>query len=330
MVRRVVGKEYADGVQDLDNGEAFLMADFFEADIHHVQIRRKRTFDAGATPDLEDFDRPNLKSVSGDLVSELEEISDREEQRQDRIAQLEVCLEELQAEKVELEDELESARDMQNLAQQMAEGLRASGGNGDVASETVDELVEERTRLRSVLEDREGRINELETEVGDLQHELEQRPDIGERAMEAVEVLADEFGVADGGNQTLRRKLKIARERIEKLESGPPRDQEELDFDPMANRDVKRLVSEVESRLDDFNETRLKISGTTFSTVLQRFLKRTSILAIRRRAAGRTTLIGNSSTPDSSATPATARTTTLSKNTRERRSASTSLTRRSR
>jgi len=259
VVRRVVGKEYADAVQDLDDGEAFLMADFLEADVQRVQVRRKRTFDAGATPDLEDFERPDLKSVSGDLVGELEEISEREERRQDRIAQLEARVEELQEEKGELEDELDSARDMRNLAQQMAEGLQSSGGNGDVASEKVDELIEDRNELRSKLEDREDRIDELEGQVEDLQHELAQRPDISERAVEAVEVLAGEFDVADGDNEALRRKLKKARERVVELESESSREQEELEFDPMENRDVKRLVSEVESQLQDFNDTRLKM-----------------------------------------------------------------------
>ena len=35
-------------------------------------------FDAGETPDLDDYERPELKSVSGGLVGELEEISQRE------------------------------------------------------------------------------------------------------------------------------------------------------------------------------------------------------------------------------------------------------------
>jgi predicted nucleic acid-binding Zn-ribbon protein len=259
VVRNVVGKEYADIVPDLNDGEAFLMADFLEADVKRVQVRRKRTFDAGATPDLEDFERPDLKNVSGDLVDELEEISEREDRRRDRIARLEDRVDELQDEKAELENELDSARDMRDLAQQMAEGLQSSGGTSDAASEKVDELIEERNDLRSDLEDREARINELEAQVEDLQHELEQRPDIGARAMEAVEVLASEFGVADSDSEALRRKLKNARERIEELESESGRDQKDLEFDPMENRDVRRLVSEVESRLEDFNETRLKM-----------------------------------------------------------------------
>ena len=217
VVRRVVGSDYADAVQDLADGEAFLQADFLDADVQRVQVRRKRTFDAGATPDLDEFERPDLKSVSGDLVDELEEISQREERRRDRIAQLEARVEELEDEKSELEDELENARDMRDMASQFAEAMQ-SGGNGDVASEKVDELIDERNELRSDLDDRDERIEELETEVEDLRQELEQRPEIGERSVEAVEVLAEEFGVGDGDQQALRRKLQNARDRIDDLE----------------------------------------------------------------------------------------------------------------
>jgi predicted RNase H-like nuclease (RuvC/YqgF family) len=219
VVRNVVGKDYADAVQDLADGEAFLMADFLEADVQRVQVRRKRTFDAGATPDLDDFQRPDLKSVSGDLVNELEEISEREERRQDRIAQLEGRVDELQDEKAELEEELENARDMRDMASQFAEAMQSSGDDTNAASEKVDELIDERNNLRSKLGDREERIEELEATVSDLQEELKQRPDIGERAAEAVEVLAEEFGVGGGENEALRRKLKTARERIDELES---------------------------------------------------------------------------------------------------------------
>jgi len=83
----------------------YIPADFLDTDIERVQVRRKRTFDAGATPDLDDFERPDLKSVSGDLVDELEQISEQEERRQDRIAQLEAMVAELEEEKAALKDE---------------------------------------------------------------------------------------------------------------------------------------------------------------------------------------------------------------------------------
>jgi methyl-accepting chemotaxis protein len=258
VVKRVVGTEYGDEVQDLDDGEAFLMADFLETDVQRVQIRRKRTFDAGATPDLNDFERPDLKSVSGDLVGELEDISDREERRQDRLSQLEQQVEDLKDEKAELEDDLKSARDIQNLAQQMAESFKATDGNSSV-SETVDELVDERNELQSELADRDERIRELEARVKDLQKALENRPDIGERAVEAVNVLADEFGVADGDVDALRRKLKRARERIDELEETDASREQTLESDPLENRKVERLVDEMQRRVRGLDEKERKM-----------------------------------------------------------------------
>lgn len=219
VVRRVVGSDAADAVGDLADGEAFLMADFMDADLQRVQLRRKRTFDAGATPDLDDYERPELKSVSGDLVDELEEISQREERRQDRIAQLETRLEEKDERIAELEEELTNARDMTDMAEQFTQAMLQSGGNGDAASEKMEDLIAERNRLQSAVDDLEAERNELRERVADLERELDERPDIGERTVEAVQVLADEFGVADGDNETLRRKLESARERINELES---------------------------------------------------------------------------------------------------------------
>jgi len=142
---------------------------------------------------------------------------------------------------------------MRDLAQQMAEGLQASGGDGEVASEKVDELIDERNELQSTLEDREDRIEELEAQVANLEQELAQRPEIGERAVEAVEVLADEFGVGGDDADALRRKLQNARERIDELESQGPAEGD-LDSDPMENRKVKSVVRDIESRLDSLGE----------------------------------------------------------------------------
>ena len=250
VARRVLGDGYDDVVADLDTGEAVLMADWNEQ-IERVQIRRKRTFDAGATPDLDDFDRPELKSVSEDLVDELEEISEAKRREQDRIAELEAKLEDREETIAELEEELQNARDMRDMASQFAEAMQSSGE--EAPGERVDELIDERNELRSELEDREARVDELESTVTDLREDLQQRPDIDERAAEAVEVLAEEFGVADGENDALRRKLKRARERIDELKSGRPSNAE-LETDPLENRKVKAVVSDIRSRLDDLDD----------------------------------------------------------------------------
>src|SRR6056297_297122 len=96
VVGRILGSEYAGAIEEMGDGEGFLVADW-ASDIQRVQFHRKRTFDAGATPGLEDFERPELKSVSGDLVSELTEISDEKERRESEIADLKQELEKKEA-----------------------------------------------------------------------------------------------------------------------------------------------------------------------------------------------------------------------------------------
>jgi len=122
VVGRIIDNEYADAVEDLDDGEAFLMTDWAET-IRRVQFHRKKTFDAGATPGLDDFERPELKSVSEDLVSELETISDEKEQTESRLRDLREELDKKNSRIAELETELQDARDMTRMAEQFTEAL---------------------------------------------------------------------------------------------------------------------------------------------------------------------------------------------------------------
>ncbi|WP_138007472.1 helicase HerA domain-containing protein [Halalkalirubrum salinum] len=122
VVGRILGNEYANAVEDLGDGEGFLVTDWSES-IRRVQFHRKRTFDAGATPGLEDFERPELKSVSGNLVSELEEISDEKQRRESEIADLRQQLDKKDARIQQLEQELEEAKDLSQMADKFAQAL---------------------------------------------------------------------------------------------------------------------------------------------------------------------------------------------------------------
>ena len=122
VVRRILDAQYADAVENLDDGEAFLMSDWAES-VQRVQFHRKRTFDAGATPGLDDFERPDLKSVSDDLVSELKSISDEREETEDQIAELRAELDRKNSRIAELERELQDARDMSRMADQFVDAL---------------------------------------------------------------------------------------------------------------------------------------------------------------------------------------------------------------
>lgn len=122
VVGRIIDSQYADAVESLDDGEAFLMTDWSDS-IRRVQFHRKQTFDAGATPGLDDFERPELKSVSDDLVSELSNISEEKQQTEDRVAELREQLDEKNSRIAQLETDLKDAQDMTKMAEQFTNAL---------------------------------------------------------------------------------------------------------------------------------------------------------------------------------------------------------------
>jgi hypothetical protein len=124
VVKRILGSEYADGVEELNDGEGYLMTDWNEH-VRQVQFQRKRTFDAGATPGLDDFERPELKSVSDDLVSDLERITEEQQARESRVKELERELKDRELRIEELEAELEEARDLSDMAEQFSRAMMA-------------------------------------------------------------------------------------------------------------------------------------------------------------------------------------------------------------
>ncbi|WP_313695110.1 helicase HerA domain-containing protein [Halorarum halobium] len=144
VVSRILGSDYGEAIEDMDDGEAFMMTDWAES-IRRVQFHRKRTFDAGATPGLEDFERPDLKSVSGDLVSELQGITDERERRESEIADLRRELDKKRQRITQLERELEEAKDMSSMADTFAQALLRKaeapyrgGGGRNLTREAAD------------------------------------------------------------------------------------------------------------------------------------------------------------------------------------------------
>jgi cell division septum initiation protein DivIVA len=143
VVGRILGSEYADAVEDLDDGEAFLMSDWGEA-VRRVQFHRKQTFDAGATPGLEDFERPDLKSVSDDLVGELQAITDEREARESELADLRQEIDRKRQRIDELERKLAEAQDLSRMADEFAQAMlqRADasyrGGEGSDTESVAD------------------------------------------------------------------------------------------------------------------------------------------------------------------------------------------------
>jgi TolA-binding protein len=122
VVGRILGSEYADHIEEMDDGECFLMTDWAE-EIQVVQFERKQTFDAGATPGLDDFERPELKSVSGDLVEELQEITETQQQRENRIEELQRELKRKDERIQDLERQLSEAQDLKQMADRFSRAM---------------------------------------------------------------------------------------------------------------------------------------------------------------------------------------------------------------
>ncbi|MGM0447257.1 MAG: ATP-binding protein [Methanobacteriota archaeon] len=202
VVGRILGSKYASAVEDLGDGEAFLMTDWDES-IRRIQFHRKETFDAGATPGLDDFERPELKSVSSDLVGELQSISDEEERRESEIADLKQVLEKRERRIADLERELEEARDLSNMADQFAQALlgraeapyRGGGGRSAGIPDRPD-AGRDRDGDQSVLKSYDEAVAATEKRAADAE-ESETEP-----ATESAASAADGGAEIDAGGDT--------------------------------------------------------------------------------------------------------------------------------
>jgi hypothetical protein len=243
VVRRVLGSDYADAVQDLGDGEAFLVADWADA-VRRVQIDRKETFDAGAAPGLEDADRPDLKSVSENLVDELAAISEQAQQRRDELDRLRAENERLRGEIDALEDELADTKDIRGIMADMV-GSVAGGGADDQEQITVEidgsELLVPEVLHAEVMEVRD-RAREAEQRIDDLTAERDRHRKAAEHlaalfeeqvtpeGYEDVRAFVEEFGElverhgsvlhldADEETARLRERAREAEARVETLE----------------------------------------------------------------------------------------------------------------
>ncbi|AXR78668.1 helicase HerA domain-containing protein [Natrarchaeobaculum sulfurireducens] len=210
VVGRIIDTEYSELVSELNDGQAFVQTDWNDVDVRKIQFRRKRTFDAGATPGLDDFERPELKSVSDALVGDLQQISERKDREENRIVELENELEKKDTRIETLESELENARDISSAAKQMADAL----SNPETIQTQLPEADgEELRRLHQ-------EIVELERECEVLEDDLEER----EAALEAAEADAERFeALLESRTETIDR-LRMENERLRRRVSELERD----------------------------------------------------------------------------------------------------------
>jgi prefoldin subunit 5 len=256
VVRKVLGKDYEDIVKNLDTGHAVLEADFID-DRQLVKFLRKKTFDAGATPDLEDFERPELKSVSGDLVDELQEISDQKEREQDRIAQLEQQLEAKEEEIDDLEDEVEQAQQISDMAETFQENLM-NGGSPEV-QEKVEEIREQKNeRIRELESDKE----ELESELSGVRQshqklqqrveeleEYEQAVQHMDELREGVKRMSEALGLdVDNSDEKLKKKLQKKDDRINELKTNIKKTDRNADSEFVGSDRYDNLIENIGNR----------------------------------------------------------------------------------
>ena len=150
VAARILGGDADETVQELGDGEAILLTDWDEQ-TRRVQFRHKRTFDAGATPGLDDFDRPELETVSSEVVARLEStaggdggesappdadvdaLRERLDEKDDRIAELEAEIERLRGDAGE---------------RRAGEGDANDGGRDAAANPTADPVADATDLLR--------------------------------------------------------------------------------------------------------------------------------------------------------------------------------------
>ena len=233
VVRTVIDAAHADEVDDLGDGEAFVQADWNEADVQRVQFRRKNTFDAGAAPGLDDVERPELKSIGEDLAEELEEISAEQDRRQDRIAELEARLEEKDDVIAEKEAEIERLRTADETLDLLTSRLEGTAGEagGAVPDDVQERLEEKQATMAELREERDGlqvRLDSLQEEYEELADEVERLRDVearveqAERIEEQLERARDVLGVdvEEGGEAAVdEARVQKLQERVDELEA---------------------------------------------------------------------------------------------------------------
>ncbi|MDS0276461.1 DUF87 domain-containing protein [Halomicroarcula sp. S1AR25-4] len=195
VVGRILDNNYADAVEDLDDGEAFMMTDWAEQ-VRRVQFHRKQTFDAGATPGLDDFERPELKSVSDDLVSELETISEEKQATENRINELREELDKKNSRIAELETELQDARDLQRMAEQFTEALVGHVEGYNPGRTAQEEMRRQRERFSEPSEDGTDEVQADEAQTDEAQTDATSGGGFGD----AFSAFSDDGVAMNGGS----------------------------------------------------------------------------------------------------------------------------------
>ncbi len=150
VVRNILGSDRASEIQDFEAGEGILMTDWDDT-VERVTFKRKRTHDAGATPGLEQYDRPDLQTVGSELVRAIKgEGATADLERSDRSEEQEVALEEPEPDEP---PEVAAEEAMPETDTSVAIEPEEGEGRDDPATAELEAEIEE---LRSILAGVEG------------------------------------------------------------------------------------------------------------------------------------------------------------------------------
>lgn len=187
VVRRVIGKDSVETVKNLEVGEAVIDADFLDG-LKKTKFKERETFHAGQTPDLSDFETPDLKSVSGALVEELQQISKEKEEEKDRISELEQKLEKKNNEIKNLEERIADLKDHNNFAERFVSAIEHEV-DGEESKEITQEIESaKQISLNSEVLDKLDKIlEELSNQDSAERPTKETEVKVGEKQKENVE-----------------------------------------------------------------------------------------------------------------------------------------------
>jgi uncharacterized coiled-coil DUF342 family protein len=278
VVSRILGAQYADAIEGLEDGEAFVMADWLET-IQRLQFRRQRTYDAGERPGLEDEETPELKSISGDVLDDLKAAGDQRRTLEDEVEHLREQVSEKESRIEELEETLEQraalSEEAEGKAVALADAIRqeigaavgeAQSGRGTADEVTMDvERVIQRVEEAAAepVEELEAEVARLESEVDRLEGELAEAESARDAAEEDAAELRERAETAEGEVEDLRETLSSVREQagaIYEAAGGEApdaatgyRQAAEAEADRVA--ELEAQVEELQSELADARET---------------------------------------------------------------------------
>ncbi|MFB6144835.1 MAG: helicase HerA domain-containing protein [Candidatus Nanohaloarchaea archaeon] len=206
VVRRVIGKDAVDIVKGLETGEALIDADFLDG-LKKAKFKERETFHAGQTPDLSDFETPDLKSVSSDLVDELQQITNEKEEEKDRISELEEKLERKNKEIENLEERINDLKDHNSFAERFVSAIEHEVGDEEKEEITREIENAKRTSLNQEVLEKLDQIlehisnqNQRTVEREQEEHQVAEEDYVEQNILDSEEFIEELSRIASSSN----------------------------------------------------------------------------------------------------------------------------------